>query len=95
MQFDEGAIYGVDHTLFPGYFDFGRDGFGPVCRSLDEALHAVKAAADDGAPAVYQQRAKDTFAHWDSSACARVYSAVLGLVEAQGPEDPVLLRTRL
>ena len=76
MQLDEGAIYGKDHTLFPGYFDFERDGFGPVTRTIDKAVESVVAAVEEGVPDVYQQRARDTFPLWDSNACERVHEAV-------------------
>ena len=93
MQLDEGAIYGTDHTLLPGYFDFERDGFGPVCKTIDAALQAVTDAAGRGAPSQYQDRARGTFAHWDSNACERVYDAVVGLDgDRDDAREPVRVR---
>lgn len=79
MHLDGGAIYGQDHTLFPGYFDFERDGFGPVCRSVDEAVDAVMAASAGTADPEYANRARAAFAYWDSGACERVFAAVIGV----------------
>lgn len=77
MQIDGGAVYGTDHTLFPGYFDFERDGFGPVCTSVDAAMQAVTDAIAGREKTIYRERARATFAYWDDGACERVYEAVI------------------
>jgi len=84
MQFDEGAIYGKDHTLAPGYFEFERDGFGPVTRSINQALAAVVAGAREGAAPLYAERIRETFPLWDTGACQRVFDAITELEASRG-----------
>gem|GEM_PF-1956916 len=79
LQVDGARVFGVDHTLSRGYFDHERDGFGPVARSTDEAMAAVVAAAKNGRPAEYEERARRTFAFHDMGACERVFLEITSI----------------
>jgi len=73
FQFDAGSIFGADHTLHEGYFDFERDGFGIVATDVDTAVGAVlSASADRAATGLYRDRAHETYAFWDDGACERI-----------------------
>ncbi len=78
FQFDRDAMLGGLHVGRKGYFDYVRDGFGPVVEDLQAAEAAIVAAIEHGprpTPA-YQQRIDATFPVRDGQACARVVTAV-------------------
>ena len=41
-QFDKDEFFSGDHGLEPGYFEFERDGFGPVASTKEECLDVYK-----------------------------------------------------
>ncbi len=78
FQFDRDAMLGGLHVGRRGYFDYRRDGFGPVVEDLQAAEAAILAAIEHGprpTPA-YQERIDATFPVRDGQACARVVAAV-------------------
>ena len=78
FQFDEERFLGGEHASRPGYFDYRRDGFGPVAATLPEALGFVEEAlkyAPDPAPA-YRERMDRTFPLRDELACERVVAEI-------------------
>jgi glycosyltransferase involved in cell wall biosynthesis len=78
FQFDREAMLGGLHVGRQGYFDYARDGFGPVVEDLETAELAILAAIERGPQptAEYQQRIAATFPMRDGQACARVVAAV-------------------
>ena len=64
----------------PGYFDYERDGFGPVCEEEDALLDTIEAFLD-GKPLdpIYRERAEKTFIFRDGKCCERVFDAILDL----------------
>lgn len=76
LQHDRGSMFGVDHTLHPGYFDFDTHGFGPVSEDSDAAVEHVVAAAVSGRQEPYRDRVRSTFAYWDGGSSQRVYEAL-------------------
>ena len=44
-QFDAEQFYGGGHLGFGGYFDFARDGFGPVCETEDDPVQLREGVA--------------------------------------------------
>ena len=77
-QFDKERFLGGDHGAVPGYFDFERDGFGPVTYKIDQCLNALETIANDkfsmGNP--YKERAEATFIMADGRCCERAYEAI-------------------
>lgn len=61
-----------------GYFDYRRDGFGPVARNLDDAVAAVADIVERGCRAApeYQARIDATFVQRDGRCCDRVTAAI-------------------
>ncbi len=75
-QFDE-EEYRRGH-LPQGYFDYRRDGFGPVCAGAGELLEALERAAAGGfgVEPAYRERREGFFAFRDDQNCRRNYEAI-------------------
>ncbi|MGW0954601.1 glycosyltransferase [Streptomyces sp. NPDC002545] len=79
VPFDEDDFYGQHYRR--GYFDLTHDGFGPVCRTVEDAVDEIVAAIDRGFSVgePYAQRVEDFFGQRDTENCARVFRAIDGL----------------
>ncbi|UWX96111.1 glycosyltransferase [Arthrobacter zhaoxinii] len=75
MQPDSDDIFGGGHVYRKGYFDYDRDGLGPVADSVDDAV-ALLIRVDAAESAVYKERVQRTFHVWDSNSCARITTAI-------------------
>ena len=77
-QFDRDELHAGGHVGRPGYFDYERDGFGPVTEDHDAAVAAIIASIHHGAtPAQpYADRIAGTFPDRDGRACERVVAAI-------------------
>lgn len=75
-QFDEESYY-LEHYA-RGYFEYDRDGFGPVARTLDELIAQVRTAisSDFSNPPGYLERADRFFPLHDTDNCERNYEAI-------------------
>jgi glycosyltransferase involved in cell wall biosynthesis len=80
-QFDPEAFFGGGHTSRPGYFDYARDGFGPVCTDEDALIEALDAAMrlNGVAAPQYRERAGRTFPFRDGKCSERVFAAIRAL----------------
>jgi hypothetical protein len=79
-QFDRNAADGGDHYA-QGYFDYERDGFGPVAETPDQLFEALEDLLERNGErgAEYAERAERTFCFWDDKNCERVYAAIAEL----------------
>ncbi|MBQ5531889.1 MAG: CDP-glycerol glycerophosphotransferase family protein, partial [Kiritimatiellae bacterium] len=79
-QADRDEFYG-HHTYVPGFFDYNRDGFGPVAKSYEEAVAAVVnyLESDCRMEPEYQNRVDRFFTFKDRNNCRRVYDAIKAL----------------
>lgn len=78
FQFDREELLAGGHVGRPGYFEYERDGFGPVTETLADAEAAICASIERGpkpAPE-YQARIDATFLRRDGRACERVVHAI-------------------
>ena len=77
-QFDRVEVMSGAHLGRKGYFEYERDGFGPVVTDAAAAINAIVAAIEHGARPTpeYQARIDGTFVDRDGGACARVVAAV-------------------
>lgn len=75
-QFDEERYY-LGHYA-RAYFEYGRDGFGPVAHTLDELLTQVRSSilGDFTNPPCYLERADRFFPLHDTDNCKRNYEAI-------------------
>lgn len=80
-QFDEAQYWGVHHDV--GFFDYRRDGFGPVVTTPEALLDAIRdALGRDGVMAPeYAQRVDQIFPAVDDRNCARNYQAIAELLK--------------
>ena len=78
FQFDAGNKNNKE-----GYFDFERDGFGPVFGTVDEVQAAISAVAENGfqLDEPYRTRAQRFFSFLDSNNSARVDRELSSLIE--------------
>ena len=78
FQFDTEQMLEGSHVGSRGYFDFQRDGFGPVAHTLDDAVRAIQDVIEAGVDPMpeYADRIAETFAGRDGGCCARVVEAV-------------------
>ena len=78
FQFDEDVVLGGGHVGRGGYFDYRRDGFGPVTVTPEDAVQATIDALDHGrTPASpYAERIAATFPERDGRCCERVVAAI-------------------
>ncbi|POA97616.1 beta-1,3-glucosyltransferase [Chromobacterium sinusclupearum] len=86
-QFDSSEIASGSHTFKPGYFNYKKDGFGPVVIDeralLNELEHILR---NDGRPSpAILERIKKTFPFRDGNNCERAYQAIIALDSARDP----------
>lgn len=80
FQFDHDTFFNGSHTYTKGYYSYDLDGFGPVCKTLDESLVALsEAASNTFDQALYETRRNATFAFHDMLSCERVYKSIINL----------------
>ncbi|MDD6467363.1 MAG: CDP-glycerol glycerophosphotransferase family protein [Erysipelotrichaceae bacterium] len=74
-QFFEGQVY------TKGYYDYEKDGFGPVCSTVDETVTAILQSIENDCQLQkeYSQRVNSFFQYDDQKNCERVYEAIMKL----------------
>ncbi|HET6166132.1 MAG TPA: glycosyltransferase [Marmoricola sp.] len=77
FQFDRDRVLGGEHVGSKGYFEYERDGYGPVVADAEKAVEAVVAALEDGLAPEYRRRIEEAFPERDGRCCERVTEAVL------------------
>ncbi|WP_183408019.1 bifunctional glycosyltransferase/CDP-glycerol:glycerophosphate glycerophosphotransferase [Nocardioides pocheonensis] len=77
FQFDRDRVLGGEHVGSRGYFDYERDGYGPVVLEPEAAVDALVTALDEGLAPEYLRRVEDAFPLRDGRCCERVTEAVL------------------
>ncbi|MCW2786887.1 MAG: hypothetical protein JWP74_3404 [Marmoricola sp.] len=80
-QFDAEQVRNGGHVGRPGYFEYERDGFGPVTATHAEVIAAIVDAVDGGPDpqSPYAERIAATFPDRDGGCSERVVQAVLAL----------------
>jgi len=82
FQFDPETMFGGGHNFRRGYFDYERDGFGPVCPAAIDAVTAIGKSLDSNADSemrIYQRRVAEAFPHADTKNSERLADAILRL----------------
>jgi CDP-glycerol glycerophosphotransferase (TagB/SpsB family) len=80
-QFDSEDFFNAEHIYVPGYFDYVRDGFGPVCKD-ESALEKEMAdilERDGRIQALYLERMTLSLPFRDGRCCERAYRAIESL----------------
>lgn len=84
FQFDKDEFFGNHYRK--GYFDYEKDGFGPVANTREQLLEGLELVLkSDESVQDYVMRAEKTFAYRDGQNCERVYKAIK-LLEIENPE---------
>jgi len=78
FQFDRDTFLGGEHHGRHGYFEYERDGFGPVARTLDEAIRVILDTIRAGrSPSpTYQARIDSALPLRDGNCCKRVVDEI-------------------
>lgn len=78
-QFKETPDFFSCHTSVEGYFDYEKDGFGPVAHDISELVEHLKQNMITSYvhPEMYEVRAKEFFAFRDENNCRRVYAEIM------------------
>ncbi|ROS72307.1 CDP-glycerol glycerophosphotransferase (TagB/SpsB family) [Curtobacterium sp. PhB130] len=81
FQFDSERFFDGTHVGRRGYFDYERDGFGPIARDVPAVIASIREAAanDWESPRRYRDRTAATFHTRDGGSSERVFQAMLGL----------------
>lgn len=89
FQFDHQSVRGGEHLGRQGYFDYERDGFGPVAYTLGDAVAAIERVVRAGrSPSpVYQARIDATFPIRDGQSCPRVVDEIGQLTRRLKPAE--------
>ena len=79
-QFDRQKFF-EEQTYDEGYFDYERDGFGPVCYNYEDTVQSLIAAINRDAKMeeIYEKRVDDFYDKTDRKNCERVYKAILNI----------------
>ncbi|HET9872151.1 MAG TPA: CDP-glycerol glycerophosphotransferase family protein [Propionibacteriaceae bacterium] len=90
FQFDSDLVLSGGHVGRQGYFDYVRDGFGPVAYDVDGAVKTIVAALENGPTpsAEYQQRIDKTFPLRDGRCCERVVREIERSTVKWGAKPP-------
>ena len=79
-QFDEEKYFHQHYSK--GYFDYRKDGFGPVCDTCDALVHEVMKASENNfeIETIYKQRSDYFFPLCDENNCERIFKAIIELL---------------
>lgn len=80
-QFDEDEFFGGAHTTEKGYFDYRRDGFGPVATQKEKLLQNLRKLLENDAKPdpIHLEQMTDTFPFRDGKCCERVFQSIIAL----------------
>lgn len=89
FQPDREAFYRRDHNLRPGFFDYDRDGFGPVAFSVDQLVGEIQAFTTAGCrvPQPYLSRMERLMPRTARPSCELVFEAIQRLRQAAPAND--------
>ena len=91
-QFDRERFFHGDHNWREGYFQYDRDGFGPVARRHAEVACRLDDVLSGSGPPDYLYRMQQALPDRDGGACARVYEAMRRIkrqVAVREAEEPL------
>ncbi|ROR33691.1 CDP-glycerol glycerophosphotransferase (TagB/SpsB family) [Curtobacterium sp. JUb34] len=91
FQFDDATFFDGTHVGRRGYFDYERDGYGPVARRAADVTNALEEIAEDGfrSGELFMKRAAESFITRDELNCQRVFEAMLALDSGRRLAEPV------
>ncbi|MGG5215499.1 CDP-glycerol glycerophosphotransferase family protein [Rahnella variigena] len=81
-QFDENEVFSGKHTYSRGYYDYKKDGFGPVAYNSTELFYEMKNVLEENVSSSYNQP-QNIFSHIDEKNCERAVSAILNAISPE------------
>ncbi len=80
FQFDESTFYDTHYQQ--GYFDYRKDGFGPVCLTKNDVIIEVKKCNDNNfvLEKEYEYKIDKNFVYRDTHNCDRIYEQILRII---------------
>ena len=83
MQFDADEFFRGEHVAMRGYFDYERDGFGEVVKTVDETVDTIISYMQNDCKMKdeYRKRVDDFFAFDDKNSCQRIADKILTLTK--------------
>jgi len=92
FQFDASSFFDGSHVGRRGYFDYERDGFGPVATTVAGVEAAFEEISERGfvSSDEYRRRTAAAFVTRDEDNCRRVVDAMLALDGGPRLVEPVL-----
>lgn len=92
FQFDASSFFDGSHVGRRGYFDYERDGFGPVATTVAGVEAAIEEISERGfvSSDEYRRRTAAAFVTRDEDNCRRVVDAMLALDGGPRLVEPVL-----
>ena len=83
LQFDKEEFFST-HLYEKGYYDYDKDGFGPVCYSYEESVENIVNIINSKCKEEekYEKRVNDFFEYTDKDNCKRVHEELLKLTNA-------------
>lgn len=84
-QFDRKEVFSGMHTFKKGYFDYEKDGFGPVTTEINETVDRIIAYMETGCRTedIYTRRAEEFFAFHDKENCRRIYGKISEMMDTK------------
>lgn len=79
-QFDQDIFFDSSHGYKRGYFDYERDGFGPVTTSSTKLFKNLKEILDGEEKDIYSKRRDEVFAFRDGHCCERIYNEIIKII---------------
>jgi GT2 family glycosyltransferase len=97
FQFDRDRMHTGWHLGRKGYFDYERDGYGPVTLTVEEAIAAICKTIDSGPDPdpLYLERIRASFPERDGRCCERVADAIVESTKPVRPRPPAPMVTGL
>ena len=85
-QFDRAEMFSGMHTYVEGYYDYQKDGFGPITENVETTVDAIIEMIDNCCKPqkVYQQRIEVFFPVNDYQNCQRMYEKLLAACGIDG-----------
>ena len=80
-QFDKEKFFNGEHVYDKGYFDYEKDGFGPVCYDYEKTLQTIIEYLNNDCKIKnqYLEKIDKFYAYNDDNNCKRVYEEILKL----------------
>ena len=79
-QFDTEKFY--ESQIFDkGYFEYEKNGFGPICKTIDETVNTIIKIIDNNCviDKKYDKRINNFFEYTDNKNCERIYNKIIEL----------------